>query len=131
MRLYPGSPQSDDPAALKGVAVVDTLPPYSERRMRRWIKPIFNREQVGFDWNQLTVFCLGAGSMLAAISWLFDVDYRWPVSIFLFFFGFFVVVADLVYVAISTVLTRGHWRQYGVYVVLNAFLLAVFTFSFS
>ncbi|MGC8560383.1 MAG: hypothetical protein ACP5O1_06855 [Phycisphaerae bacterium] len=99
--------------------------------MRRRIKPIFNREQTGFDWNQLIVFCLGAGSMLAAIFWLFDVDYRWPVSIFLFFFGFFVVVADLVYVAISTVLTRGHWRQYGIYVVLNGFLLAALVLLFT
>jgi hypothetical protein len=103
--------------------------------MRRWIKPIFNREQAGFDWNQLIVFCLGAGSMLATISTLFDMHglrfVNDRVSTFLLSFGFFVVAADLVYVAISIVLTRGHWRQYGVYVVLNAFLLAVFTLLFS
>ncbi len=91
---------------------------------------MFDHEQTGFDVCQFAVFLLSFAALILAS--IIAQNYSIPniVPAFLIVFGLFLLIFDFLYVAASVVLTRGNWRQYGVYVIVSIAGTALFFMLF-
>ena len=85
--------------------------------MKRLAK-MFDREQVGFDRWQCAIFVLGALAILFGAAQSGNSSFPGALAAFLCIFGSLLLLFDIIYVAVSIVLTHGSWRQYCVYLML-------------